>query len=69
VKLGRELVLLQQLGHAARGGDVAGRQRGQARRVDVVDVAARGDELAVLVDDEDDLGVRIATRRSTTVWI
>ena len=29
------------------------------RRVDVVDVAARGDELAVLVDDEDDLGVRV----------
>ena len=29
------------------------------RRVEVVDVAARGDELAVLVDDEDDLGVRV----------
>jgi hypothetical protein len=41
VKLGGELVLLQELGHAARGGDVAGRERGQARRVDVVDVAAR----------------------------
>jgi hypothetical protein len=41
------------------GRDVAGRQRGEAGRVDVVDVAGCRDELAVLVDDEDDLGVRI----------
>jgi hypothetical protein len=62
VKLSRELVLLEELGHAARRGDVAGGERGQARRVDVVDVAARGDELPVLVDDEDDLGVRVANQ-------
>ena len=36
----------------------------EARRrgVDVVDVAARRDELTVLVDDEDDLGVRVANQ-------
>ena len=39
VKLGRELLLLEQLGHAAGRGDVAGGQRGEARGVDVVDVA------------------------------
>ena len=59
VELGGELLLLEQLGHPAGGGDVAGRQRRQAGRVDVVDVAGRGDELSVLVDDEDDLGVRV----------
>ena len=59
VELRRELVLLEQLRHAACRGDVAGGEGGQAGRVDVVDVAARGDELSVLVDDEHDLGVRV----------
>src|ERR1700677_3635216 len=59
VKLGGKLLLLEQLGHAARRGDVAGGQRREARGVDVVDIARRRDELPVLVDDEDDLGVRI----------
>ena len=59
VELGGELVLLEELRHAARRGDVAGGERRERRRVEVVDVAARGDELTVLVDDEDDLGVRV----------
>ena len=58
VELSGELVLLEELGDAARRGDVAGGERGERGRVDVVDVAAGGDELTVLVDDEDDLGVR-----------
>ena len=41
VELSRELVLPEQLGHAAGRGDVAGGERGERRRVDVVDVAAR----------------------------
>ena len=62
VELGGELVLLQELRHAPRGRDVACRQRSEAGGIDVVDVAARCDELPVLVDDEDDLGVRIANQ-------
>ena len=59
VELSRELVLLEELRHAARRGDVAGGERGQARRVHVVDIAGGRDQLPVLVDDEDDLGVRV----------
>ena len=59
VELGRELLLLEELGHAARRGDVARGERRQRRRVHVLGVAARGDELAVLVDDEDDPRVRV----------
>ena len=62
VKLGGELVLLEQLRHAARRGDVARGEGGEAGRVDVVDVAGRRDELTVLVDDEDDLGVRVTNQ-------
>ena len=41
------------------GRDVAGGQRRERRGVDVADLAAGGDQLAVLVDEEDDLGVRV----------
>ena len=59
VELSRELVLAQQLGDAASGGDVARGERGKRSRVDVVHFTAGRDELTVLVDDEDDLGVRV----------
>src|SRR5690606_4435639 len=58
VELRGELVLAQQLGDPAGRGDVSGGQRGEGRGVDVLHVTARGDELTILVDDEDDLGVR-----------
>src|SRR5688572_21828811 len=58
MKLGGELLLAEQLRDAARGSNVAGGEGGERRRVDVADLAARRDELSVLVDDEDDLGVR-----------
>ena len=38
----------------------------------LLDVAARGDQLAVLVDDEDDLGVRVpdeAVARPLWIWL
>src|SRR5690606_17204005 len=58
VELRRELVLAEELGDAAGRRDVAGGERREGGRVDVLDLAARRDELSVLVDDEDDLGVR-----------
>ena len=57
----RELFFAEELGEAARGGDVAGGERGERRGVHAARVARRGDELAVLVDEEDDLGVGLAT--------
>src|SRR5215208_6258335 len=57
-----ELLLADEARHPARGGDVAGRQRGQARRVQVAHVAVRGDLLAVLVHEKDDAGERVETQ-------
>src|SRR5215210_277778 len=58
----RELLLADETRHPARGGDVAGRQRGQARRVQIAHVAMRGDLLAVLVHEKDDAGERFETQ-------
>ena len=55
----RELLLADQLGQPVGGGDVAGGQRGERGRVDAAHVAVDGDLLAVLVDQEDDLGVGV----------
>src|SRR5215213_1351678 len=52
----RELPLADEARHPARGGDVAGRQRRQTRRVQIAHIAVRGDLLAVLVHEKDDAG-------------
>ena len=59
-----ELFLADQFCQAIRGGHVAGRQRGERRRIDAAHVTMRGDLLAVLVDQEDDfrVGVDLQTR-------
>jgi hypothetical protein len=57
VELRVELVFTQQLGHPARGSDVAGRERRERGRVDLIRISSSGDELAVLVDNEDDTGI------------
>jgi hypothetical protein len=44
---------------AVGGGHVARGERGQRGGVEVLDVAVGGDLLAVLVDEEDDLGVGV----------
>src|SRR5437868_4711093 len=54
----RELFLADEPRHAARGGHVPGGQRGQAGRVEVADVALRGDLLAVFVHEKDHTGER-----------
>ena len=55
----RELLLADQPGEPVGGGDVAGGERGERGGVEVLDLALRGDLLAVLVDQEDDLGVGV----------
>src|SRR5437868_2647032 len=60
VKEDRELLLSDQLRQAAGRGDVAGRQRGERGGVEVFGGAHGGNELAVLVDKKDDLGVGLA---------
>ena len=55
----RELALADQLGEAVGGRDVAGRQRGERGGVELLDLAGGGDLLAVLVDQEDGLGVGV----------
>src|SRR5215203_2998975 len=58
----RELPLADEARHPARGGDVAGRQRRQTRRVQIAHVAMRGDLLAVLVHEKDDARERFETQ-------
>src|SRR5205085_5855251 len=55
----RELFLADEPRHAARGGHVPRGQRGQARRVEVAQVALRGDLLAVFIHEKDHAGKRI----------
>ena len=55
----RELLLADQAGQPVGGGHVAGGERGEGGGVEVLDLALRGDLLAVLVDEEDDLGVGV----------
>ena len=62
VKQDRELLLAEQLRDPAGRGDVAGGQRGQRGGVDVVGLPAARDELAVLVHEEHDLGVGLASQ-------
>src|SRR6266478_1128652 len=57
VKEDRELLFSEQLGETAGGRDVAGGERGERRGIEVLGGADGGDELAVLVDEEDDLRV------------
>src|SRR5919112_624917 len=57
-----ELLLADEARHPARGGDVSGRQRRQARRVQVAHVAVGGDLLAVLVHEKDDAGEGFETQ-------
>src|SRR6266508_1528430 len=60
VELVRDLLLADELREAPHRRDVARGQRGERGRVEVLGLAARRDELTVLVDEEDDLGVRVA---------
>src|SRR5512145_1458766 len=60
VELVRELLLADELREAAHRRDVARREGGERGRVEVLRLPARRDELTVLVDEEDDLGVRVA---------
>src|SRR5581483_7331076 len=53
----RELLLPDQLREAAGRGDVAGGERSERRGVEAVGLAGSRDELAVLVDQEDDLRI------------
>jgi signal peptide peptidase SppA len=69
VELSGELVLFEQLRHAARRGDVAGRERGERRRVEVVDVAAAAMSCPFLSTMKTTLAFASLTRRSTTAWI
>ena len=55
----RELLLADEPGEAVGGGDVAGGEGGERGGVEVLDLALGGDLLAVLVDEEDDLGVGV----------
>ena len=51
----RELLLTNQFRQSVGCGDIAGGERCQGRRIDLVDLARSGDLLAVLVDKKDDL--------------
>jgi len=58
-------------GEAVGGGHVAGGERGQRGGVEVLDLALGGDLLAVLVDEEDDLGVGVrcgASEITCLIW-
>ena len=55
----RELVLANDLGEAARGGDAARRERGETGRVDPAGLAGLADQVTVPVDDEAAPGVGI----------
>src|SRR5207248_7984204 len=61
LKEGRSRLLTDQLRQAPGGGDGAGRQGGEGGAVEVLGGADGGDELAVLVDQKDDLGVGLAS--------
>ncbi len=56
----RELLLAEDLGEPAGGGDVARDQRGQRGGVQVLELAGVGDHLAILVHEEHGLGVGVA---------
>src|SRR5262249_21262572 len=45
--------------HPAAGGDIAGGKTGERRGVEVIDIAGCGNQLSILVDDEDDFRVCI----------
>ena len=47
-----ENVFADELGHAGRGGDVAGGQAGKTRRVHVADVAVKSNRLTVAVNQK-----------------
>ena len=52
-----KFLLAQQLGHTARGRNVAGGQGGKRRGVKIFRFTRGGDELAVLIHEEHDLGI------------
>src|SRR5581483_7392365 len=63
----RELPLPDQLGQTIGGGHVAGRQRGEGGGVELLDLPRRGDLLAVLVDQEDGLGVGLLAQTAQSL--
>src|SRR6266568_248973 len=62
VELVRELLLADELREPAHRGHVARGEGCERGRVEVLRLTARRDELPVLVDEEDDLGVRVARK-------
>ena len=60
MEMDREVVLADELGQPAGGGDAARGQRREAGGVDAAQLAGLGDQLAVAVDHEDTLGIRVA---------
>src|SRR5438132_133455 len=62
VKEDRELLLSDQLGETAGGRDGAGGERGERGGVQVLGGADGSDELAVFVDEEDDLRVGLPSQ-------
>src|SRR3954453_5453637 len=63
----RELPLPDQLGQPVGGGHVAGRQRRERGGVELLDLPRRGDLLAVLVDQEDGLGVGLLAQTAQSL--
>ena len=60
VEVDREVVFADELREPARGRDAARGERREARGVDAAHLAGLGDQLAVAIDHEDALGVRVA---------
>ena len=58
----RELFLADEAGEAIGRGDVPGGQACEARRVDLPDFSVARNLLTVLVDEEDELGIRVAAQ-------
>ncbi len=65
MKMDGELVLADELGEPAGRGDAARGEGREARRVEAPDIARFGEELTVLVDDEDAFGVGVARQPLT----
>ena len=59
VEMDREVLLADDLGEAAGGRDAARRERREARGIDSTHLAGLGDQLPILVDDEDALGIGV----------
>ena len=62
VEQDRESLLADQPRQPVGRGDVAGRQRGERRRIERLEVSDRRDLLAVLVDEKHDVGAGVLTQ-------